>query len=455
MENIKQNKLATMPMGRLLASMALPAIVAMLIQALYNIVDSIFVAMISEDALLSVSLAFPLQILMISVGVGTGVGLNSLISRRLGEENTEEAGRAATHGLALAVISGLFFLVLSIVITVPYFHAFTDVDAVFSGGCTYTRIVMGLGTFQIVSMCAEKTIQATGNMLFPMIQNLAGAIVNIILDPIMIFGLAGFPQMGIAGAAAATVIGQLVSMSIGLIVIFRHNHGLRVSFHGFRFSRQTIWQIYQVGFPAIVMQAIASVMLAGMNVILNTLSATAVAVLGVYFKLQSFVFMPVFGLTQGAMPILGYNYGARDRSRLLNAYKLTTIAAFCIMAVGTVLFWVLPDKLLIMFSASAEMLEIGVPALRIISLSFIGAAFGIVNSTMFQAVGRGMDSLIVSVARQLVVILPVALVLAKLFGLPAVWYAFPIAEILSFLVSLALMWRIYTRELRDPFKKGS
>ncbi|WP_087064975.1 MATE family efflux transporter [Intestinibacillus massiliensis] len=448
MEEKRQNKMATMPIGRLIATMALPAIIAMLIQALYNIVDSIFVAMISEKALLAVSLAFPLQMLLISVGVGTGVGLNSLISRRLGEKNVEEAGHAATHGIVLAVLSGLAFLILAVVATVPYFHAFTNDAEVFSGGCVYTRIVIGLACFPIVSMCAEKTIQATGNMLFPMIQNLAGAIVNIILDPIMIFGLFGFPKLGIAGAAIATVTGQFVSMAIGLTVLFRHNHGLRVTFRGFKFSGYIVRQIYQVGFPSIVMQAIASVMLTGMNAILNTLSATSVAVLGVYFKLQSFIFMPVFGLTQGAMPVMGYNYGARDRHRLMGAYKVTFIAAFCIMAVGTAIFWALPDKLLLMFSASDEMLEIGVPALRLISLSFIGAAFGIVNSTVFQAVGRGVDSLIVSVARQLVVILPVAFVLAKLSGLPAVWFAFPVAEIVSFLVSMALLWRIYTKELR-------
>ncbi|MGE4548915.1 MAG: MATE family efflux transporter [Intestinibacillus sp.] len=448
MEEIKGNKLATMPMGKLIASMALPGIVAMLIQALYNIVDSIFVAMISEKALLAVSLAFPLQMLMISVGVGTGVGLNSLISRRLGEKNIDEAGNAATHGIVLAVISGLLFLLLALVVTGPYFHAFTNDPEVFSGGVIYTRIALGLACFPIVSMSAEKTIQATGNMLFPMVQNLAGAVTNLILDPIMIFGLLGFPRMGVAGAALATVIGQGVSMVIGLIVMFRHNHGLRISFRGFRFSGYIVGQIYQVGFPAIVMQAISSIMLAGMNGILNTLSATAVAVFGIYFKLQSFIFMPVFGLTQGAMPVLGYNYGARNRHRLISAYKITFISAFCIMVLGTILFWAIPDKLLTLFSASEDMLKIGVPALRFISLSFVGAAFGIVNSTLFQAVGRGIDSLIVSVARQLVVILPVAFVLAKLFGMPGVWMAFPIAEIAAFLVSLGLLWRIYNKDLR-------
>lgn len=449
MSEMKGNKMATMPMGRLIATMALPGVVAMLIQALYNIVDSIFVAMISQKALLAVSLAFPLQMLMISVATGTGVGLNSLISRRLGEQNVEEANCAATHGIVLAVLSGVAFFVLAMLGTAPYFHAFTTDPEVFSGGCIYTRIAIGLAFFPIVSMCTEKTIQATGNMLFPMVQDLAGAITNLILDPLLIFGLLGFPKMGIAGAATATVIGQGVSMLIGLIVLFRYRHGLHVSFRGFRFSGYIVGQIYQVGFPAIVMQAISSVMLTGMNAILNTLSATAVAVFGVYFKLQSFIFMPVFGLSQGAMPVLGYNYGARNRQRLMSAYKITFISAFCIMALGTILFWTLTAQLLMLFSASQEMLDIGIPALRFISLSFVGASFGIVNSTMFQAVGRGIDSLIVSIARQLVVILPVAFVLAKLFGLPQVWLSFPIAEIVAFLVSFVLLWRIYRKDLRS------
>lgn len=445
--------MGVMPVGKLIASMAMPAIIAMLIQALYNIVDSIFVAQIGQNALLSVSLAYPLQMLVISVAVGTGVGLNSLISRRLGEGNHKAAGRAATHGLLLAVISGLVFLVIALVAVVPYFHAFTQDAEVFGGGVTYTRIVLGLSVCSIVSVSVGKCIQATGNMVMPMLQDLSGAVTNIILDPILIFGLFGAPKLGIAGAAIATVIGQTVSMLIGLFVLLKKKHAFAVSFKRFRMSARVVKEIYQVGVPAIIMQAIASVMLTGMNAILNPLSTVAVTVLGVYFKLQSFVFMPVFGLTQGAMPVMGYNFGARSKARLMHAYKVTFVAAFVIMAVGTVLFWVFPDKLLALFSADEESLQsmvtVGVPALRLISLSFIGAAFGIVNSTVFQAVGHGVASLIVSVARQLFVILPVAMLLAALGGLHVVWYAFPIAEIVSFLVSFVLLWRIYKREIRD------
>lgn len=455
MEEKRDNKMATMPMGRLITSMSLPAIIAMLIQALYNIVDSIFVAQISEKALLAVSLAFPLQMLMIAVGVGTGVGLNSLISRRLGEDNEQEASHVATHGIVLAILSGVVFFIGTILVTGSYFHAFTADAEVYANGVTYTHIALGLSIFPIVSITAEKIMQATGNMMLTMVQNLAGAITNLILDPIMIFGLLGCPRLGIAGAALATVIGQCVSMLIGLFLVFRYKHGLEVSLRGFRFSGHIVKKIYEVGLPAIVMQAIASVMLTGMNAILNTLSATAVTVVGVYSKLQSFIFMPVFGLTHGLMPILGYNYGARNHDRMMHAYKIACITSFTIMAIGTAVFWLVPDKMLQMFNASEELLEIGVPALRIISLSFIGAAFGIINSTVFQAVGRGIYSLLVSVARQMVVILPVAYVLAKLSGLPAVWFSFLIAEGVALLLSLFLLWRLYNGELRHLSENDS
>lgn len=443
------NKMGTVPIGRLLASMAMPSIIAMLIQALYNIVDSIFVSRISEEALLAVSLAYPLQMLLISVAVGTGVGINSLISRRLGEGRAEEAGSVANHGLVLAIFSWLAFLLLAILVVRPYFRAFTNVEAVFNGGCTYTMLVLGGSLFMLLSIMAEKSIQATGNTVLPMVQNLAGAITNIILDPLMIFGIGPFPQMGIAGAAAATLIGQFVSMTIGLLFLFFHKHDFKVTFRGFRISGNIIAQIYQVGIPSIVMQAIASVMTTALNSILNGLSASAVTVLGVYVKLQSFVFMPVFGLTQGALPIMGYNFGSRNKARLIHVYKLTTIVALCIMVAGTVLFQIFPEVLLSMFDASEELMKIGIPALKIISLSFVGAAFGIVNSTVFQALGHGISSLIVSVARQLIVLVPAAYILAALAGLPAVWYAFPIAELIAFLVSLLLLVHVYKKQVQN------
>lgn len=447
-QKICMNKMGTMPIGRLLASMAFPAIVAMLIQALYNIVDSIFVSRVSQEAFLAVSLAYPLQLLLVAVSVGTGVGLNSLISRRLGERNNEDAGRAATHGLFLAVCGWIVFLLVAIFAAKPYMAAFTDNEEVFTGGCSYLHIVLGASLFGITSVSVEKMIQATGNMVLPMVQNLAGAITNIILDPILIFGLLGAPKMGVAGAAIATVVGQFVSMTIGLCNLFFQKHDYKVVLRGFKPSKDMILQIYQVGLPAIVMQAIVSIMLTGMNAILSPLSATAVSVLsGVYFKVQSFVFMPVFGLTQGALPIMGYNFGAHNKNRLMHTYKLTFITAFCIMAVGTVLFWVFTSEILALFDATEEMYAIGIRALRIISLSFIGAAFGIVNSTMFQAVGHGLASLIVSAARQLFAILPIAWILANFVGLDSVWYAFLMAELISFAVSSIFLLHIYKKEI--------
>lgn len=451
MQEVTQNKMGVMPVGRLIANMAMPAIVAMLIQALYNMVDSIFVAKISPQALLSVSLAYPLQMLMISVAVGTGVGLNSLIARRLGEGNHKAAGEAVTHGLVLAVLSGLAFLFIAVFATKPYFHAFTQDAEVFAGGCSYTHIVLGCSMFCMISISVEKSIQATGNMVIPMIQNLIGAVTNIILDPILIFGLLGAPKLGVTGAAIATIIGQFVSMVIGLMMLFKKKHAFTVSFRQFKLSGRVIKEIYQVGLPAIIMQSIMSVMLTGMNAILTPVSTMAVSVLGIYFKLQSFVFMPVFGVTQGAMPVMGYNFGARNKERLMKAYKITVGAAVCIMVAGMMIFLTIPDRLLMMFSADEatlqEMLEVGVPALRTISLSFIGAAFGISNSTIFQAVGHGMASLIVSVARQLFVILPVAYVLVQFGGLHLAWYAFVIAEVVSVIVSFILLIRIYKKEI--------
>lgn len=442
------NKMGVQPIGKLVAAMAMPAIFAMLIQALYNIVDSMFVARISEGALLSVSLAYPLQMLMISVAVGTGVGINSLISRRLGEGKIQEAGSAASHGIVLAIFSWVGFLILTLTIVGPYFRAFTQNALIYADGVAYTQIVLGGSLFALTSINAEKAIQATGNMMMPMVQNLAGAITNIILDPLLIFGVGPFPQMGVSGAAIATIIGQMVSMIIGLWVLFRQKHEFKATFRKFHLSGSMMRQIYQVGVPSIVMQGIVSVMTTGMNAILNPLATASVTVLGVYVKLQSFVFMPVFGLTQGALPILGYNFGARQKSRVIETYKVTCIAAFCIMLAGTIVFQVFPRQLLGLFQASDSMLAIGVPALRIISLSFIGAAFGIVNSTVFQALGHGISSLIVSVARQLFVLLPAAFILAKLSGLDLVWFAFPIAEVAAFIVSLILLIHIYQKQLK-------
>lgn len=454
---LEENKMGTMPVLPLIFSMALPAMFSMLVQALYNIVDSIFVSQYDPvNALAAVSLAFPVQMLLIAVAVGTGVGLNSLISRRLGEGRQEEADSAAAHGVFLGVMSWLVFLVFGVFFVRPFFTAFSDNAVLVEMAIQYTRIccVCSFGVFVEISL--EKTLQATGDMIHPMKFLLTGAITNIVLDPIMIFGWFGLPAMGVTGAAVATVLGQILSMVYALWVMFTKKHIVTVKLRGFRPRGKIIRDIYAVGFPSIVMQSIGSVLTACLNMILIGFSEAAVSVLGIYFKLQSFVFMPVFGLNQGVMPIMGYSYGAHKKARLLESLKWGICIAAVIMALGTLLFWGATRQLLGMFNPTPELLELGVPALRTISLSFIPAAFGIMFGTIFQATGFGLRSLFISVLRQLVVILPVAWYLAR-FGVNYVWYAFPFAEIFSVAASVLLFWDLYRRRIRDlaPFPEGS
>ncbi len=442
-----ENKMGTAPVARLILSMSLPAMFSMLVQSLYNIVDSIFVAKIGESALAAVSLAFPIQTLMIAVAVGTGVGINSLISRRLGEGDRKAADRAASHGIILGVISWAVFALLGVFFSRPFFQLFSANGAVIQAGTDYLSIVTILSMGVFVEISVEKTLQATGNMIYPMIFQLIGAVINLIMDPVLIFGLLGFPAMGVAGAALATVLGQIISMIYSLYIVFRKDHEVTIRLKGFRFHARTVKDIYTVGAPSILMQSIGSVLNIGLNAILAGFSEAAVSVLGVYYKLQSFVFMPVFGLNQGVMPIMGYNYGARNRRRVLDALKWGCIIAVCIMAVGCVLFMGFPQLLLGMFNPTAEMLEIGVPALRTISLCFLPAALGILASTLFQAIGMGSRSLIISILRQVVIILPAAYLFSKI-SLASVWYAFPLAEVVSLLVSILFVWQVYRLKLR-------
>lgn len=437
-------------MGPLIFSMALPAMISMIINAMYNIVDSIFVARYATDALTAVSLVFPLQTLVIAIAVGTGVGVNSLIARRLGEKRQRHADSAAMHGMVLSVISGLVFVLIGLFLVRPFLELTGgNVRAVvIEQGVQYGNIAVGLSIFVMVSCMCEKIQQATGNMIIPMFQVSVGAIINIILDPLLIFGIGPFPEMGICGAAIATIIGQFFGMLIGLWGVFRRQKLLNINMKQFRWRGRTVGDIYRVGLPGIVMQSVVAVMTAGLNAILGTFSEIAVSVLGVYFKLQTFVFMPVFGLNQGALPVMGYNYGARNKHRLFGAYKITLSAAVVIMLLGLVLFQTVPELMIRLFNDDPEMIATGVPALKTISLSFLGAAFGIINSTVFQSIGRGMASLIVSVCRQLVIILPVAWLLGSLWGVNAIWYAFPIAEIAAFFISYALLWHAYRTELR-------
>lgn len=446
----RQNKMGTAPVLPLIFSMVLPAMFSMLVQALYNIVDSYFVAQVSEKGLAAVSLAFPLQNLLISFAVGTAVGVTSLISRRLGQGRQEEANSAAAHGILLAICTWVLFAIYGAFFSTPFFRLFETDPEIIQMGSSYISIccVFSFGVF--VEVTLEKTLQATGNMIWPMIFQLIGAITNIILDPIMIFGLLGFPAMGVAGAAIATVIGQILSMVVSSLVITFRDHDIHITFRGFRPDWKIIKDIYVVGVPSIVMQSIGTVMTMAINGILSSFSTAAYTVFGLYFKLQSFVFMPVFGLNQGLLPILGYNYGARNKRRMMSAFRSGCVIALVIMAVGMVIFLAFPQWLLGIFNASADLLEIGVPALRIICTCFLFAALGIVSSTLFQAVGRGIYSLIVSLMRQLVVLVPAAWLLAQItHQVTAVWWAFPIAECFSLVVSLVLFLRLYRKEIRN------
>ena len=449
MQEKRHNKMADTPIVKLLISMSLPAMFSMFIQAMYNIVDSIYVAMIGENALTAVSLAFPVQNLIIAVAVGTGVGLNSLISRRLGERRQDQADKAATHGLVIAICGWLLFLVFGLFFTRIFFAAFTNDPTILEMGVDYTSIVtiFSIGCFVEISL--EKTLQATGNMIWPMVFQLSGAVTNIILDPIFIFGWFGLPAMGVTGAAIATVLGQILSMFLAIAVIVLREHAVTVSLRRFRPEAAVFRDIFAVGLPAIIMQAIGSVMIMGLNSILIALSSTAVAVLGVYFKLQSFVMMPVFGLGQGALPIMGYNYGARNRSRLMKTLKMEGIFATIIMVIGTLLFFFIPETLLGLFSASPDMLAIGVPALKIIGLCFPFSAWGISISNFFQAVGSGVNSLVISLMRQLICILPLAWIFSRTLGLQAVWFAFPLAEMVSMATSLLLLYRVYRNQVAN------
>lgn len=449
-ETLKQeNKMGVMPVPRLLITMSLPMMLSMLVQALYNIIDSMFVAKLSEDALTAVSLAFPIQTLMIAVATGTGVGINALLSRNLGEKNFVGANNAAKNGIFLGIMSYLAFALIGLFGSKLFFLVQTDNPVIITYGTQYMQIIclMSFGIF--MQIVFERLLQSTGKTVYNMITQGTGAIINIILDPILIFGLFGMPKLEVAGAAIATVIGQIVAVIMSFFFNTKKNREININMRGFRPHGHTIAIIYEVGIPSIIMQAIGSVMTFGMNKILLMFSSTAAAVFGVYFKLQSFIFMPVFGLNNGMIPIIAYNYGARKRERITQTIKLSIIIAVSIMFVGLIIFQVLPEFLLTsLFEASAEMTAIGVPALKIISLSFLFAGYCIIVGSVFQALGNGVYSLIISTARQLFVILPVAYIFAEVFGLHMIWWAFPIAEIVSFILSSVLLKRIYIKKVK-------
>ena len=402
----------------------------------------------SEDALTAVSIVNPVQMMIIALAVGSGVGINSLIARRLGAKNQEEADKAASTSIRIGLFNYLVFLIIGVFLTKAFVSGYADEGSyIYESACQYLAIVCIGSLFTNIEIVLEKVLQSTGNMVAPMICSLTGAIVNVILDPILIFGYFGLPRMEVAGAALATVTGQFFSMIVAIIIIVRGEHLVNIRFRGFKIDWKVVKDIYKVGFPSIVMQSIASVMVIFYNMILVAYSTTAVAVLGIYFKVQSFVFMPVFGLNQGAMPIMGYNYGARNKERLMKTYKEAFKVAVIVMALGTLLFQLCPELILKMFDASSDMLAIGVPALRLISICFIPAAFGIITGTLFQGTGHGMLSLYGSLIRQLLGILPLAYILIRIGGVTLSWLAFPLAEILGILYSAICLRLLYKREL--------
>lgn len=440
---MQENKMGVMPIDKLIVSMSLPIMVSMLVQALYNIIDSVFVAMIDENALTAVSMAFPIQNLMIAVGVGTAVGVNALLARSLGEKDFDKVNAIAENAVFLAILSYAVFLIIGLFFAEPFYRSQTDIEEIVVYGKEYLTVCCCLSFGSFIQLMFERMLQATGKTIFTMFTQGIGAIVNIILDPILIFGLLGLPAMGVAGAAVATVTGQIVAGILAVVFNQTKNHEVHIQLKGFRPSGAIIRQIYAIGVPSIVMQAIGSVMNYGMNRILLAFSSTATAVFGVYFKLQSFVFMPAFGLNNGVIPIMAYNYGAGNRERVTKTLKHCVAYAIGIMAIGLLLFQLFAKQLLMMFNASETMLTLGVPALRIISLSFILAGFGISCSSVFQALGKAVYSMFVSVARQLVVLLPVAFALAQLGDVNMVWWAFPISELVSAIVTAIFMVKIY------------
>lgn len=438
-----------MPVHKLLIQMALPMVISMLVQALYNIVDSIFVGRISEEAFTAVSLAFPVQSMLIALGTGTGVGVNAMLSKSLGEKDFKNANKAADNGIFLSAVCSVIFMIFGFFFTNIFFESQTDNPVILQHGVEYLSVICIFSFGVYTQLIFERLLQATGRTFHSMIIQLIGAIINIIMDPILIFGYLGFPAMGVTGAAAATVFGQIISGIIAIFVNHKYNHDIHISFRGFRPDWIAIRRIYAVGLPSIIMQGIGSVITYCMNLILISFTSTAAAVLGAYFKLQSFFFMPLFGMNNALIPIVAYNYGARKKSRIMQTIKLSIIYATCIMLIGMAAFIGIPDKLLLLFDASEQMIEIGTYAFRVISLHFIFAGFCIISGSVFQALGNGMYSLITSLGRQVVILLPAAYIFAKIFGLKGVWWAYPCAEIMSVILCIIMFIKINKKVLKN------
>lgn len=458
-EDAKENKMGIVPIPRLLTGMAFPMVISMLVQACYNVVDSIFVAKIKDDvaaggsagtaALNAVGMAFPIQMLLIAFGTGTCVGVNAVLSKALGEKDQKTTDRTANNGVFLAFCNSLLFMIVGVFFSESLIRMQGGEGLVLTYGTQYLTIVCACSFGVYTQFIFERLLQSTGRTIYSMITQLTGAVINIVLDPIFIFGLFGMPEMKVAGAALATVIGQICAAILAVILNMKKNTDVHVNLKGFRPNLKIIARVYQVGFPSIVMQAIGSVMTSSMNRILSGLNMDSVAVFTVYFKLQSLFFMPVFGINNGMVPILAYNYGARKRKRMVQTIKLSMAYAFLFLLVGFALFELIPETLLRIFdTGDPSLIVLGVPALRIIGFHFLAAWFCIISGTVFQALGNGIYSLVVSVARQLVVLIPVAYILSRIGGLDLIWWAFPIAEVMSLCVSAFLLLRIYRKVIR-------
>ena len=449
---MQENKMGVMPIKKLIVNMSVPMMISMMVQALYNVVDSIFVAMLSENALTAVTMAFPLQNLIISVGAGTGVGINAMLSRALGEKKFEKSDSAANTGVLLAFFSAIVFLIIGMTCTVPFINTQTSNPEIRQLGYTYLTIVTTIGIGVFMQVTFERLLQSTGRTMLSMISQVTGAVINIIFDPVFIFGFGIFPKMGVAGAAYATVMGQCIAACLGLFLNLRFNKELHFSLKKIITPHaKVIGRIYAVGVPSILMMAIGSVMTYCMNMILKAFSSTAIAVFGAYFKLQSFFFMPVFGLNNGMIPVLAYNLGAKKKERIDEALKFALKLAIAIMLCGTLVFELFPKQLLSLFSPSADMIKMGVPALRTIAIHFPIAACGIVMGSIFQAFSRSIYSLFVSLGRQLVILIPAAWLLARTGNVNNVWWCFLIAEVASFTLSLIFFKKVYREEITEKF----
>lgn len=437
--NKSENPMKSKAILPLLLSMSIPPMISMLIQSLYNIVDSIFVAQMGEKALTAVFLVFPLQNVVSAVAIGFGVGINSCIAINLGADNKENVNRAASHGIVLTLIHAFIFIIAGIFLTKPFLRLFTSDEEIFKWGYQYAVIVMCFSIGVLYQLVYEKIYQAMGNMILPMILQITGCLINIILDPIFIFGKLGFPAMGVVGAAVATIIGQMCPFIIFAMIFRKNNHGIEISIKGFKFDKEIIKRLYSVGLPSSIMMALPSALVSVLNGILAGLSQSAIAFLGIYFKLQTFIYMPANGLIQGMRPIIGYNYGACEKERMIKTIKTSLAIVAVIMAVGTVISMIYPEYILKMFNAENELLEIGISSLKIISIGFIFSTISVVFSGVFEGMGEGFKSLEITLLRQFIVIIPIAFIMAKIFGINGVWMAFPISEIVTTISAIFFM----------------